>query len=76
MEKVTIYTKYNCVQCKMTKKFLEAQGIAFKEVNIEEETQSVDELKANGYRQTPVVAIEGMPSFSGFRPDVLKKISA
>ncbi|MGO2918056.1 MAG: NrdH-redoxin, partial [Leuconostoc falkenbergense] len=29
-----------------------------------------------GYRQTPVVAIEGMPSFSGFRPDVLKKISA
>ncbi|CCJ66459.1 NrdH-redoxin [Leuconostoc sp. BM2] len=60
----------------MTKKFLEAQGIAFKEVNIEEETQYVDELKANGYRQTPVVAIEGMPSFSGFRPDVLKKISA
>ena len=76
MEKVTIYTKYNCVQCKMTKKYLEAQGIAFKEVNIEEETQYVDELKANGYRQTPVVAIEGMPSFSGFRPDVLKKISA
>ncbi|NLT85868.1 glutaredoxin-like protein NrdH [Leuconostoc sp.] len=76
MEKVTIYTKYNCVQCKMTKNFLEAQGIAFKEVNIEEETQYVDELKANGYRQTPVVAIEGMPSFSGFRPDVLKKISA
>ena len=76
MEKVTIYTKYNCVQCKMTKKFLEEQGIAFKEVNIEEETQYVDELKANGYRQTPVVAIEGMPSFSGFRPDVLKKISA
>jgi len=60
----------------MTKKFLEAQGIAFKEVNIDEETQYVDELKANGYRQTPVVAIEGMPSFSGFRPDVLKKISA
>ncbi|WP_220741026.1 glutaredoxin-like protein NrdH [Leuconostoc miyukkimchii] len=76
MEKVTVYTKYNCVQCKMTKKFLEAQGIAFKEINIEEDTQYVDTLKADGFRQTPVVSIEGMAKFSGFRPDVLKKISA
>ncbi len=76
MEKVTVYTKYNCVQCKMTKKFLSAQGSPFKEINIEEEVAYVETLKADGFRQTPVVAIEGMPKFSGFRPDVLKKISA
>ncbi|CUW03658.1 Glutaredoxin-like protein NrdH, required for reduction of Ribonucleotide reductase class Ib [Leuconostoc inhae] len=60
----------------MTKKFLETQGIPFKEINIEENTQYVDTLKADGFRQTPVVSIEGMPKFSGFRPDVLKQISA
>ena len=76
MEKVTVYTKYDCVQCKMTKKFLETQGIPFREINIEEEIEYVDELKADGFRQTPVVSIEGMPKFSGFRPDLLKKITA
>ena len=76
MEKVIVYTKYDCVQCKMTKKFLETQGIPFKEINIEENTQYVDTLKADGFRQTPVVSIEGMPKLSGFRPDVLKQISA
>ncbi|AEJ31139.1 MULTISPECIES: glutaredoxin-like protein NrdH [Leuconostoc] len=76
MENVTVYTKYNCVQCKMTKKFLEAQGVPFKEINIEDDTKYVEALKADGFRQTPVVSVAGMPKFSGFRPDVLKKISA
>ena len=47
----------------MTKKFLSAQGIPFKEINIEEEVAYVETLKADGFRQKPVVAIEGMQSF-------------
>ncbi|MBU7454983.1 glutaredoxin-like protein NrdH [Leuconostoc fallax] len=76
MENITVYTKYNCVQCKMTKKFLSSKGVSFKEINIDEEVQYVDELKANGHRQTPVVAVKGVTTFTGFRPDMLAKITA
>ncbi len=48
----------------MTKKFLSCKGIPFK-INIEEEVAYVETLKADGFRQTPVVAIEDMPKFSG-----------
>ncbi|CAK8054762.1 glutaredoxin-like protein NrdH [Eupransor demetentiae] len=75
MAEVKVYTKNNCVQCKMTKKFLDQAGIGYEEFNIEEEPQYAQELKDAGFRQAPVVMVPGMDSFSGFRPDQLKQIS-
>ncbi|MDN6900106.1 glutaredoxin-like protein NrdH [Oenococcus sicerae] len=73
MADITVYTKNNCVQCKMTKKFLTSMSIDFKEINIDEHPEFVDQLKAEGHRQTPVVKIAGFNAVSGFRPDFLKK---
>ncbi|EJO03848.1 glutaredoxin-like protein NrdH [Oenococcus oeni] len=76
MADITVYTKNNCVQCKMTKNFLTSMNIDFKEINIDEHPELIAQLKAEGHRQTPVVKISGFDSFSGFRPDALKKVVA
>ena len=70
----TVYTRKNCPQCKMTKKWLEDNGIAHKTVDIAHDTQAAEELKRLGYQAVPVVVVHGDPqtSWSGFRPDVLE----
>lgn len=76
MSQVTVFTKNNCVQCKMTKKYLDQLGVAFKEINIEEQPEFLTELKEKGFKQTPVVQIEGQEAFSGFQPAALKQLTA
>ena len=36
MAKITLFSKNNCMQCKMTKKFLEQNGADFEEINVDE----------------------------------------
>lgn len=43
MPKVTIYSKNNCVKCKMTKKFLKENDIDFLEINIDDEEFNLNE---------------------------------
>ncbi|WP_416588714.1 redoxin NrdH [Lactiplantibacillus plantarum] len=75
MKKVTIFTKNNCMQCKMTKKFLTAHNIAFEEKNINTNPEYVDYLKNQGFHAVPVVEINGEDSIAGFRPDALKQLA-
>lgn len=39
MAKITLFSKNNCMQCKMTKKFLEKEGADFEEINIDEQPE-------------------------------------
>ena len=39
---VTVYSKNNCMQCKMVKKWLSEHEIAFDEINIDEQPE-IDE---------------------------------
>jgi glutaredoxin-like protein NrdH len=73
---LAIYTKNNCIQCKMTKKFLAAHHIAFEEHNINREPQYIDYLKAKGFRSVPVIEKNSDPIINGFRPDLLKGLLA
>ncbi|MBY8573263.1 redoxin NrdH [Lactiplantibacillus plantarum] len=75
MKKVTVFTKNNCMQCKMTKKFLTAHNIAFEEKNINTNPEYVDYLKNQGFHAVPVVEINGKDSIAGFRPDALKQLA-
>ena len=36
---VTIYSKNNCVQCKMTKRFLDSNNVAYREINLDEQPE-------------------------------------
>lgn len=73
---LAIYTKNNCIQCKMTKKFLATHHIAFEEHNISREPQYIDYLKEKGFRSVPVIEKNSAPIINGFRPDLLKNLIA
>ncbi|SMS13675.1 redoxin NrdH [Levilactobacillus zymae] len=73
--KVTIYSKNNCMQCKMTKRFLTEHNVAFEERNISQNPEYVTYLKAQGFQSLPVVEATGHKAFLGFRPDQLQQIA-
>ncbi|HEL0239204.1 TPA: glutaredoxin-like protein NrdH [Streptococcus equi subsp. zooepidemicus] len=70
---ITVYSKHNCMQCKMTKKFLEQHGAAFREINIDEHPEKVDYVKSLGFTAAPVIETDQVV-FSGFQPAKLKDI--
>ncbi len=81
MVAVTVYsTGPSCMQCTMTKRALDAKGVAYVEVNVHENAAALayvqDEL---AYMAAPVVVVEdgtGQDHWSGFRPDQINRIAA
>jgi len=73
--KVTIYSKNNCMQCKMTKRFLSEHNVEFEERNINQNPEYVTYLKEKGFQAVPVIEAPGHPAFYGFRPDQLTQIA-
>ncbi|HEP1356394.1 TPA: glutaredoxin-like protein NrdH [Streptococcus pyogenes] len=70
---ITVYSKNNCMQCKMTKKFLEQHGANFQEINIDEHPEKVDYVKSLGFTSAPVIEVDNLV-FSGFQPAKLKEL--
>ncbi|WP_125703390.1 glutaredoxin-like protein NrdH [Lacticaseibacillus daqingensis] len=75
MSNVTLFTKNGCPQCRMTKNYLKTHNIAFTEHNINEEPEYISYLKDQGFQAVPVLEANGLPAFSGFRPEVLKQLA-
>ena len=73
---LVLYTKNNCIQCKMTKNFLMQHDIAFEERNVNENPEYIAYLKNKGFQSVPVLEQDNNPIIRGFRPDLLKKIVA
>lgn len=71
--RITIYTRNNCVQCHATKRAMENRGFDFELINIDNHPEAADALRAQGYRQLPVVVTEDA-SWSGFRPDMINRL--
>ena len=44
---VTVYSKNNCVQCKMTKRFLDSNNVAYREINLDEQPEYSIKLKSS-----------------------------
>lgn len=56
--KVTIYTKNFCPYCVNAKGFLNANGIDFSEVNLEENPDEIERIKnETGWRTFPIILI-------------------
>ncbi|MCK1207763.1 glutaredoxin-like protein NrdH [Streptococcus uberis] len=70
---ITVYSKNNCMQCKMTKKFLEQNGADYQEINIDEHPEKIDYVKSLGFTSAPVIESDNLV-FSGFQPAKLKEI--
>lgn len=72
---ITVYSKNNCIQCKMVKRYLAAHEIAFQEINIDEHPEKIDWLKAEGFQSVPVVIQQDKEPIIGFSPDRLKAMA-
>lgn len=72
---IIIYTRNDCVQCHATKRAMESRGVAFEMVNIDQVPDAADTLRAQGFRQLPVV-VAGDTSWSGLRPDMINRLAA
>jgi glutaredoxin-like protein NrdH len=73
MGTITLFSKNNCMQCKMTKKFLEKEGADYQEINIDEHPEKIEYVKSLGFSAAPVIESENLV-FSGFQPAKLKEI--
>ncbi|WP_435952458.1 glutaredoxin-like protein NrdH [Dryocola sp. BD626] len=73
--RITLYTRNDCVQCHATKRAIESRGFTFDVINLDVTPDAIDELRALGYRQLPVV-ITDAESWSGFRPDMINRLRA
>ncbi|MFB9283139.1 glutaredoxin domain-containing protein [Pseudoclavibacter helvolus] len=68
---IRLYTKPNCVQCKMVKRHLNIADVRF----IEEEftDESIAAAKALGYASAPLT-VRGSIIVAGFHPDALNAL--
>lgn len=81
---VYIYTKSNCVQCRMVKKYLDNKNIPFIEINIENDEDVINFLKGQGisvpavfYGETDKnngLLLEDAARFTGNNQNELKKL--
>lgn len=75
MTQVTIYTKYGCPQCDMTKNVLDGEGIPYVALNVQDDEDAMHYVKeVLQLTSMPVVIVEGQEPFTGFRPDKLQEI--
>lgn len=55
---LTVYYKPNCIQCEMTKMWLNQNKIQFESVDVSEHPEKLEEIKLNGFQQLPVVTLD------------------
>lgn len=72
---ITLFSKNNCMQCKMAKRFLADNQIAFTEINIDEQPEAIETLKAQGFQSVPVITSDAA-TVVGFRPDQLRQLAS
>ncbi len=66
---IKIYTKNNCMPCKMTKNWFKGKGHTFTEVNVDDNLDGLNELLTMNLRTLPVVFKDGEFVSMGFAPN-------
>ena len=73
---IKVYSKPDCMPCKMTKKYLTEHNIPFEDVNVEEDEAALELIKQHGFFSLPVVTTNDSFDFAfcGFQPDKLNDL--
>ena len=71
----TVYTKPSCVQCDMTKRYLDKAGVEYDTIDITEDSAALDMILGMGFQSAPVV-ISDAGNWAGFQPDKLNLLAA
>ncbi len=72
---IKLFSKNNCMQCKMVKRFLTENKINFEEINIDNDRNALEWLKSQGYQSVPVIQSDAT-TVVGFRPDQLRQLAS
>lgn len=71
----TVYTKPACVQCDMTKRYMDKNNIPYETVDITENPEALDMILTMGFTSAPVV-ISPAGNWAGFQPDKINQLAA
>jgi len=71
----TVYTKPACVQCDMTKRYMDKNGIEYTTVDITKDPEALDMILEMGFQSAPVVISEA-GNWAGFQPDKINLLLA
>jgi glutaredoxin-like protein NrdH len=72
---IKLFSKNNCMQCKMAKRFLSDNHISFEEINIDNQPEAIEFLKEQGFQSVPVITSDAQ-TIIGFRPDQLRQLAS
>lgn len=81
MTTITVYSTPRCVQCKLTKGWLDTRGIPYRSVDLSTSPDDMAAVKALGYAAAPVVVINddgdarNEKHWYGFRVDMLAEFA-
>ena len=70
-----VYTKPSCVQCDMTKRYMDKIGVEYTTVDITQDQEALDLILGMGFQAAPVV-ISGNMSWAGFQPEKINLLAA
>ena len=73
-DNLVIYTKDNCMQCKMTQRQLDKAEVPYLIADIQDDPQTLAEFKAMGIQAAPVVERVGKETYGGLQPDKIQEI--
>ncbi len=71
----TVYTKPSCVQCDMTKRYMDKIGVEYQTVDITQDKDALDLILSMGFQAAPVV-ISSVGNWAGFQPDKINLLAA
>ena len=67
----TVYTKPDCVQCKLTFKHLNKFGVSYQKHDVTTDPDAYQKVQELGYTSLPVVITPNGEHWAGYRPDKL-----
>lgn len=68
---VTVYSKPACMQCRMTKRYLDAANVPYVEKDVTTDPEAAQAVRDLGYKALPVTTValaDGLDHWTGFVP--------
>jgi glutaredoxin-like protein NrdH len=73
---ITVYSKPDCMQCRMTYRAFDAKGLDYQVVDVTESANALEFVKELGYLTAPVIVVSEHDHWGGFRPDHIDRVAA
>lgn len=72
---IKVYSKTVCPQCRMVKKFLDDKGVAYEEINVENNPDAKEYLESANIRTVPVTVTPTGEMILGFAVNELRELA-